>query len=210
MPRQKKSSQGAENADATTAPAGAPAPRAAAPVQPVPADVAPAPARDAAGPSAASDPALEGLFGPGGEVGDLGAEGSGVPLAKMEPLALYALRQEIDSLLPPADLQQLDLVEETVRQYQAAKALLASVANNAGVPANQKAQVLNSCAGVLETLAKTQTALYNAEMVKAMEAALERAFAPERQALKEAFYARYDVALRELAARRQEKRERER
>ena len=152
------------------------------------------------------DPALAGLFAP---LSDAPPAPATTPfnLGAMTPVELYALRQDIDSRLPPRTLSDVDLVEELLLQYQIAKAMMASVLSQAGVPANQKAQVLNSCASVLEQVTKTQTALYNAERIKAIEQSLEKAFANAPQHVKEAFYTRYEVLLRESAGRRQEKKQ---
>ena len=40
------------------------------------------------------------------------------------------------------------------------------------MPANQKAQLINSCASLLSQMTKTQTELYGAERLKRMEQAL--------------------------------------
>jgi hypothetical protein len=128
-----------------------------------------------------------------------------VDLDSFDLTALYALRQDIDARLPPRTLSDVDLVEELLLQYQIAKTLMASVLSSLGTPANQKAQVLNSCAAVLEQVTRTQTQLYNAERVKAMEAALEKTFMNVAQPLKTAFFERYEQLVREEAGRRRER-----
>jgi hypothetical protein len=138
---------------------------------------------------------------PGDEVAQLAA-GSAPNLKELDVSQLYQLRQEVDGLLPPHKLTEVDLVEELLLQYQVAKTMLASVLTNPGVPANQKAQVQNSCVGVLKQVTETQTRLYDAETIKCMEQALEKAFALVPQAAKEAFYERYSELLRASAGRK--------
>jgi hypothetical protein len=140
-------------------------------------------------------------------VQDLGAQGdeSIELLEGMTLPELYRLRQAVDSRLPPRTLTEVDLSRSCCCSTRSPKALLASVINSPGVQANQKAQVQNSCVALLEQVTKTQTALYNAEMVKAMEYALEKAFATAPQHIKEAFYTRYEEMLRATATRKQER-----
>lgn len=118
---------------------------------------------------------------------------------------LLAIRHEIDQRLPALTLAEVDLEGELLLQYHSAKALLARVMDNPGVPANQKAQVLNTCTSVLEQITRTQTALYNAERIKAMEMALEKTFAGTAQALRQDFFDRYSESLRELASTKKDK-----
>jgi hypothetical protein len=118
---------------------------------------------------------------------------------------LYALRQEIDARLPPVELSATNLIGELLLQYQVAKSLMAVTLTSEAVPANQKAQVLNSCTSVLEQVTRTQTALYNAERVKAIESALEKAFEHVPKPVKEAFYERYAKLLAEEVDRKKEK-----
>lgn len=139
------------------------------------------------------------------EVVELGAPLLGFDLGVLTVPQLYALYQDVGNRLPPRTLSSVDLVEELLLQYQIAKALMASVLSNAAVPANQKAQVLNSCAAVLEQVTRTQTALYNAEMIKLIEQAQEKAFMNAPVHVKEVFFARYEQILRESLDRRREK-----
>lgn len=121
-------------------------------------------------------------------------------LSKLDLPTLLRLRHEIEAHLPPRTLGEVDLIEELLLQYQSGKFLMNSVMASAAVPANQKAQVLSACANVLEQVSKTQTALYNAERVKALEQALERTLAGVSQELRERFFALYQETLREFAA----------
>ena len=95
-----------------------------------------------------------------------------LPLDQLDIEGLLKLRDEINTRLPPVALADLNLEGEIVMQYHRAKALMAKVLEQADTPANQKAQVANSCASVLDQLIKMQARLYDAERVKAMEMAL--------------------------------------
>lgn len=85
---------------------------------------------------------------------------------------------------PPADdrpampelkirsLDEISLMEEVLEQLAHAKRLRDYIATDYETPANQKAQVNNSCASLIAHLAKTQIDLYSAERMKKMEACL--------------------------------------
>lgn len=116
-------------------------------------------------------------------------------LADLTTTQLIALRHEIDKLLPATTFSELDVEQELLLQYALAKELMNDT-HAGSVPANQKAQVLNACSGVLETLSRTQATIFNAERVKAMEAALEKAFQGVSVEIRTAFYDRYEELLR--------------
>lgn len=96
-------------------------------------------------------------------------------IEKLDLEGLLELKCRIEAMLPPTKLAELDLEGEVVMQYHRAKALMTTVVADEATPANQKAQVANSCASVLDQLIKMQTRLYSAERVKALEAALIKA-----------------------------------
>ncbi len=116
-------------------------------------------------------------------------EGTIVPNLGIEELLRQ--RAAIDALLPAVKLADLDLEKEVVIQYQQAKALLQSVMSS-DAPANQKAQVANSCASVLDQLIKMQARLYSAERVKAIEAALIKTLKCLPKETQEAFFVQYE------------------
>jgi hypothetical protein len=216
--------QAAEPNAAGSAPARAAAPAAAQEVhrrEPAPAPaVAPdraaaalerAPAADGAPGArrapAAPDPALAALFSgasPGDDVGRLGATEK-VALDGFDVAGLLALRSQIDARLPPRTLESVDLVQELLLQYQLAKDLMARTMSSLGVPANQQAQVVNSCTAVLKQVSETQTALYTTERVKMIEQAVEKAMQGAPIAVKEAFIERYAALLADAAQRKQDK-----
>lgn len=118
---------------------------------------------------------------------------SGIDIAKMGLEELLALKEQIEALLPPSQLTDLDLEREIVMQYHRAKTLLTLVAADAATPANQKAQVANSCAAALESLVKMQTKLYSAERQKAIEQILIRTLKTLPTAAQEQFFADYEL-----------------
>jgi len=115
-----------------------------------------------------------------------------VDLAPFQLDDLLALRSQIDERLPARALVDLDLEEELVIQFQQTKGLLNRVMIDEGVPANQKAQVINSCSSVLGQITKMQTELYSAERVKALEAALIKTLLTLPEATQIAFFAEYE------------------
>jgi hypothetical protein len=93
-------------------------------------------------------------------------------LEKMDVGQLLDLRQRIEALLPARKLADIDLEQEIVLQYLAAQALMQKTSIAVDIPANQKAQVQNSCASILDQLLKMQTRIYSAERMKAIEQVL--------------------------------------
>lgn len=130
---------------------------------------------------------------------------SGDPLDGLDVMGLIALRAQIDARLPPLSISDTNLEEELVLQYHAAKALVAAAARDVGVPTNQKAQVQNSCAAILKTLADVKTAVYNSERVQAIQQALEKAFQGETEEVKKRFFERYARLVRESTAQKDSK-----
>lgn len=121
-------------------------------------------------------------------------------LDALDVAGLIALRSNIDARLPPLSISQMNLEEELLLQYHAAKALVAKAAGDDTIPTNQKAQVQNSCAAILKTLADAQVAVYSSERVKAIEQALEKAFQGYDDSIKKAFFERYARLVRDFSA----------
>lgn len=84
---------------------------------------------------------------------------------------LLSLRQKIDLRLK-TDLSRLNLAEELGLQYRAAMVLLDSIQDDQDVPANQRAQVLNSVRTTLGEIIKQQKVVFNAERLKRYESAM--------------------------------------
>jgi hypothetical protein len=116
-------------------------------------------------------------------------------LDSMDPNALLKLRHEIDQILGIVDLASLNIEQEIITQLQTAKTLQASVINDSTVPANQRAQTVNTVSNVLISLVKTQTDLYNAERIKEIEAAIIQAAKGLPEEAKNQFFERYERLL---------------
>lgn len=110
---------------------------------------------------------------------------------------LWRIKREVDTLLTGKTLADIDLEQELVSQLQLTKRFLEEVIENVGVPANQRAQAINSCTSVLSNLCKIQIELYNAERVKAMESALVKALRTLDKPAQEEFFKRYQDFYRE-------------
>lgn len=93
------------------------------------------------------------------------------PLEGLDEIGLMALRERIDMIIKP-DLARLNMAEELGLQYRQGKHLLALIQNDNGTPANQKAQVFNAVAGMLEKIVKQQKIVYSAERMKRCESAI--------------------------------------
>lgn len=89
---------------------------------------------------------------------------------------LLMLRDEIDKKLPARSLKDLDLDQELIHQYLKTKELQQTVLEGAS-PDNQKAQVANAVASILQSIIKMQGDLHTAERFKALEAMMISAIA---------------------------------
>jgi len=101
------------------------------------------------------------------------AERGRQPVSDMTTLqALLAERARIDSMLPPRTFSDINVEEELMLQYALAKELQVNVMASADVPANQQAQVMNTCASTLAKIQDTQSKFYSQERFKRIEAML--------------------------------------
>lgn len=66
-------------------------------------------------------------------------------------------------------LEDLNIADELLIQYKNAVNLLEAAQHDADIPANQKAQLLNSISAIITNISKTQTDVYNAERLKTLE-----------------------------------------
>jgi len=121
-------------------------------------------------------------------------------LAEMSPEVLLRLRHEIDQRLGIVDLASLNIEQEIITQLQTAKILQTGVLDDPTIPANQRAQTVNTVSNILTQLVKTQTDLYNAERIKELEAAIVQAMKGAPTEVKDHFFDRYE---RLLAAQQQ-------
>ena len=90
-------------------------------------------------------------------------------LANLPVDALLDLRGQIDNALPARALKDLDMEHELVVQMQIVKNLQHQTLLDDAVPANQKAQVTNSCASALEALIRMQAKYASGERLKQIE-----------------------------------------
>jgi len=114
---------------------------------------------------------------------------------------LLALRLEIDAFLPSQSIMDMDLESELLLQYQQTKTLLASIVDDDETPANQKAQVINSCSSILAQITKSQTDLYNGERLKIMEQALINALKTVPTEVSDDFFVNYEREIAGLGAK---------
>jgi hypothetical protein len=128
----------------------------------------------------------------------------GKALDKMTLTELLELRADIDKLLPPRELASLNLEEELVLQFHAVKDLQARVLGSRNEAANYQASVINSMTAVLKQVVDMQMSLHTTETVKAIEFAVERAFAGESVEVKTRFLERYQQALTEAVKPKKE------
>lgn len=112
---------------------------------------------------------------------------------------LMKLRAEIDTYLPSLSIMDMDLEGELLMQYAQTKALLASVVDDEVTPANQKAQLMNTCSAILTQIIKSQTDLYNGERLKVMEQCLMNALKTVTDEVSIKFFDNYERELSTLA-----------
>lgn len=94
-------------------------------------------------------------------------------ISALNQAELLALRTKIEAKITGTTLSELNLVKETLFQFQSAKVLQAEAgAANSDVPMNQRAQVQNSIAKILDQLGKIQMELYSSEKLKRLQAAV--------------------------------------
>lgn len=102
----------------------------------------------------------------------MGLDKEVVDLQKLTESELLLLRSQIDAVLPVTKLSDMNLERELTLQFRVAQALQNEIMDDTHTPANQKAQVMNSVAATLQSLAKMQQEHYTPERLKKIEAAL--------------------------------------
>ena len=115
-------------------------------------------------------------------------------ISGMDVVELLALRDEIDEHLPAKRLEDVNLAEELVLQFQKIKVLQTKTLDS-NTSAQQKAAVANACASSLQQLVRMQTELHTAERLKAIEQALIHVMRDQPEALQLAFFERYEKLL---------------
>lgn len=118
--------------------------------------------------------------------------GSSLPeISHLNQEELVTLYDLVSSRLPPMKLAHLNMEEELVLQLYRAKSLQTKTMEADEIPANQKAQVMNSVASVIGDLIRLQERLFNAERFKAIEAILLESLKMLPKAQAEAFIIEY-------------------
>lgn len=108
---------------------------------------------------------------------------------------LLELLERIVVLLPASQLKDIDLEKELVLQYRQAKLLQQTIREDSSIPANQKAQVMNTVASTLQALVKMQTDFYTFERFKQIETALIRQLNQWPEEDTKEFFRRYEQDL---------------
>jgi hypothetical protein len=94
-------------------------------------------------------------------------------ISTMDEVDLLKLRDEIEQKLQGLTLADVNLVKETMIQLKKAKLLqIEATKKDSETPMNQRAQVQNSIASILDKLGKMQTELYDSEKLKRLQAAV--------------------------------------
>ncbi len=119
-------------------------------------------------------------------------------LEQLSEQELIDLRHELDSRLM-LDLGALNLAEELAIQFRQGKNLLNEVQGDKDVPANQKAQILNSVRAMLSEIIKQQTDVYSMERLKKYEVAFVKCVKLLTLESREAFFDLYGEFLEDIA-----------
>ena len=108
---------------------------------------------------------------------------------------LLKLRADIDRRLPAKHLRDVNLERELILQHQATLELQNQVMSDSDVPANQRAQVANAVASILQQLIKLQETVHTTERLKRIESKLIEALNSLPKEQQESFLAVYEEVL---------------
>lgn len=109
--------------------------------------------------------------------------------------------KDVDNYVPPpvvqpTKLKELNLDNELLTNYENAKAYLEEIRYDSEVMPNQVAQVMNTISSILKEIVKMQTELYDAEMVKRIEAAIISTMKNQPEDVQRQFFEEYEQALK--------------
>lgn len=135
-------------------------------------------------------------FGRGEETSTPTFRWSALPL---ETLLRYL--DEIRQVLPATTLLDMNMEEELILQFQAVRTLQNTILDDESVPANQKAQVANSVASVLGSIADLQNKVYSSERFKRIETLLIRHLNKLPEDVAAAFLEDYEQMITTLTAK---------
>ena len=108
---------------------------------------------------------------------------------------LLKLRADIDRRLPAKHLRDVNLERELILQHQATLELQNQVMSDSDVPANQRAQVANAVASILQQLIKLQETVHTTERLKRIEGKLIEALNGLPKEQQESFLEVYEEVL---------------
>ena len=124
-----------------------------------------------------------------------------LPTFRWEALPVATLLRYLDEIraaLPYNSLVDMDMERELILQFQAVRELQNAIIDDESVPANQKAQVANSVASVLGSIAELQNKIYSSERFKRIETLLIRHLNKLPEDVAAAFLEDYEAVLEKL------------
>lgn len=83
--------------------------------------------------------------------------------------SLEAIQRTLAEILPSKTLLDVNLEHELLNLLRTGQQLMHTVLSDLDVPANQKAQVINSLASTIDQLVKLQNSVHDSERVKRLE-----------------------------------------
>lgn len=100
------------------------------------------------------------------------------------------------SVLEASSLDELDLDNELVTHYNRASRMVEALEFESDIPANQKAQAMNTLTTILQQIIKIRTDLYNAEYLKKIEQILLKTLKALPVDVQQEFMEEYEQSLR--------------
>lgn len=119
---------------------------------------------------------------------------------ELEDLDLNPVKEYV----PPEKqtLETLDLAQELYKQFLDANDFLKIIYDNENIPPNQIIAVVNSIRSFLTDMTKLRTDLYNAERLKALEAATIAAMKNAPPDVQERFFREYRTSIDMMKAKK--------
>lgn len=105
---------------------------------------------------------------------------------------LVKYRDEILQNLPPTELDKFNMEQELLLQYHCVRELQNDVISDETIPVNQRAQVANSVASVLNKIAELQVGVYTSERFKNIENLMVRTLSKLPEDLAAEFIDQYE------------------
>lgn len=117
----------------------------------------------------------------------------GLPVA-----TLVSYLEQIRAELPETRLKDVNMEEQLLLQYRVTTELQDAVMSDDEIPANQKAQVANSVASMLQKLLDMQVEVYSSERFKEIELLLVRFLNHLPEEIAAEFLKQYEKLLQEV------------